>query len=87
MRWFVSFGTLLVPGCSALGADQAQAVVQEHDLSRHKQGTEWVTTGLASRAHSDVQVRRLMKMFAAKKIDIEVLYERLEHLKHRQGRR
>jgi len=41
----------------------------------------WVTSDVASRATSDVELRRLMRLFYAKKIDSEDLYKHLRKLR------
>ncbi len=42
---------------------------------------EWMTADVVNRANSDVQLRRLMKLFYAKKIESEDLYKHLRKLR------
>ena len=66
-------------------AQEAGAVVLKKNFQDNA-ATDWVRSGVASRAHSDVQVRRLMQMFAAKEIDSEALYQRLQLLRDSKSR-
>lgn len=46
--------------------------------------TPQVTTDIAKRAHSDVQMRKLLNLFASKKVDSSTLYERLREIKSKR---
>ncbi len=45
---------------------------------------EHVTTDIAKRAHNDVSIRRLLTLFSEKKVDSNILYERLRAVKNKR---
>lgn len=65
----------------ALYATNAHSIVKVQNVAAQKAHVDQVTTDIAARAHSDVQVRKLLKMFAEKKMDTPALYERLREIK------
>lgn len=72
--------------CAFVMSETSQAVVQKRSEAPAGR-TNWITTEIAGRAHSDVQLRRLMGMFSAKEIDSEVLYRHLESMRQKKERK
>jgi hypothetical protein len=71
---------VLVAGFVAF-ATSAEAVTAKKNGNQTEMG--WVTTGAATRAHSDVQLRRLLSVFAEKNNDVsqDELFDQIQKLR------
>ena len=67
------------------GFSQIVFGVSNYENESHKTHA-WVTTRIAEIAHSDVQIRHLMKMFSTKKIASESYFDQMQKLQSKKSK-
>jgi len=80
----IMFLKIFVTVLGLLAPITAQGVVSR--VSKTQKHMSWITTGAAARAHSDVQMRRLLNVFTAKNVDADEIYDKLQELRRNRSK-